>query len=188
MSDEPSAAERLRFLARNASRWILAVALLVVAATVGVSWTLGAFTSSTPNPKNTVSAGRMSQDNSADNAAIMSASDLLPGDQVEGSATSENVGDTRGDFTLRVKQVDDVAGPNGGALSSWLGLKVFEGTTLIWSGLLGELQTDLGTWAAGDSHTYRFEITFPSAGTAVDNKYQGSRVTATFEWHAVQAS
>ena len=48
--------------------WILAIVLLVVAALVGASWTLGLFTSSTANPKNTVSAGSMSQDNSADDA------------------------------------------------------------------------------------------------------------------------
>ena len=120
VSADVSAADRLRWLGRTASMWILAIVLLVVAALVGASWTLGAFSSSTPNPKNTVSAGSMSQDNSADDEAIMGASDLLPGDRVEGSATIENVGDARGEFTLRVKDVDDDPGPNGGDLSSYL--------------------------------------------------------------------
>jgi hypothetical protein len=187
VTDDASARDRLRWLGRTASMWMLAILLLVVAVLVGVTWTLGLFTSSAPNPKNTVSAGSMSQDNSADDSAIMGAGDLLPGDSVEGSATIENVGDARGDFTLRVKDIEDEPGPNGGALSSWLALKVFEGTEVIWSGPLGKLQANLGTWSPGESHTYTFEITFPSAGTSVDDAYQGSRVTATFEWHAVQA-
>ena len=114
---------------------------------------------------------------------------MLPGDRVDGSATIENVGDARGEFTLRVKDVQDDPGPHGGVLSSWLELRVFEGdqTTPIWSGPLDELDVDLGTWSPGESRSYRFEVRFPSAGTSVDNTYQGSRVTATFEWHAVQS-
>ena len=131
----------------------------------------------------------MSQDNSADDSAIMGAGDLLPGDRVDGSATIENVGDAQGDFTLRVKDVDDHPGPNGGVLSPYLELEVFEGdqTGPIWSGPLDGLDVDLGTWSTGESRSYRFEVTFPSGGTPVDNEYQGSRVTATFEWHAVQS-
>ena len=189
MTGEVSATERLHWLGRTASMWILAIVLLVVAAFVGASWTLGVFTSSTPNPKNTVSAGSMSQDNTADDQAIMGASDLLPGDSVEGSATIENVGDARGEFTLRVKDIHDDPGPLGGALSSYLELKVFEGdrTKPIWSGPLDELDVELGTWSTSESRSYRFEVTFPSAGTTVDNAYQGSAVAATFEWHAVQS-
>jgi hypothetical protein len=187
VTGDASAGDRLRWLGRTSSMWLLVIVLLVVAALVGATWTLGVFTSSTPNPKNTVSAGSMSQNNSADDSAIMGVGDMLPGDSVEGSATIENVGDARGDFTLRVKDLHDEPGPNGGALSSWLGLTVSEGTKVIWSGTLGELKAGLGTWAPGESHTYTFEVTFPSAGAPTDDKYQGSRVTATFEWHAVQA-
>jgi hypothetical protein len=189
VNGEPSVADRLRFLGRNASRWILALLLLVVAVVVGVSWTLGAFDSSAANPKNTVSAGSMSQDNSADNSAIMSATALVPGDVVDGTATIRNVGDAHGEFTLSVKHVEDDPGPQGGVLSSWLRLKVFDGDSdqAIWSGRLDGLDVGLGTWSPDESHTYRFEISFPQAGASVDNRYQQSRVTVTFEWDAVQA-
>ena len=189
VSEEPSVAERLRFLGRNASRWILALVLLVVAVAVGVSWTLGAFDSSSANPRNTVSAGSMSQDNSSDNSAIMAATDLVPGDVVDGTATIRNVGDAHGEFTLSVKDVEDDPGPAGGALSSWLRVKVFDEDIdqPIWSGPLDALDVDLGTWSPDESHSYRFEITFPQAGASVDNRYQESRVTVTFEWNAVQA-
>ena len=188
-SDGPSVADRLGYLVRTSSRWVVAIVLLVVALVVGVSWTFGLFSSSTANPKNTISAGSMSQDNSADNTAIMGAGDMLPGDRVEGSATIENVGDAEGRFTLRVKEVDDRPGPSGGALSSWLRLTVYDEaqSEAIWSGTLDQLDVDLGTWSPGESRSYRFVVTFPQAGTAVDNTYQRSRVTAAFEWHAVQA-
>jgi hypothetical protein len=188
VSSEPTATERLRWLGGTASRWTLAIVLLVVAVLVGASWTLGLFTSSSANPKNTVSAGSMTQDNSADNAAIMGATEMLPGEVVEGSATIENVGDAPGDFTLRVKDVSDEAGPNGGLLASWLRLEVYdEGATPIWVGPLRELDVGLGKWQPGDKHTYRFEVTFPEQGPAVDNTFQRSRATATFEWNAAQS-
>ena len=185
----PSAAERLRWLGTTASRWILAIVLLLVAALVGASWTLGLFTSSSANPKNTVSAGSMTQDNTADNAAIMGATGMIPGDVVEGSATIKNVGDTKGDFTLLVKDVTDVPGPNGGVLSASLTLQVFDEdhAAPIWDGPLGELDVDLGTWQPDEERTYRFEVSFPAQGAPVDNSFQRSKTTAEFEWNAVQA-
>ena len=62
----------------------------------------------------------MSQVNSADNTAIMGASDMVPGDVVEGSATIENVGDASGDFTLTSKDVAGDPGPER-RLRSWRG-------------------------------------------------------------------
>ena len=187
---DASAQDRLRWLSRNAWHWMLAIVLLVVAGLVGVSWTLGLFTSSSPNPENTVSSGSMSQDNSADNTAIMSSIGMVPGDMVSGTATIENVGDARGDFVLLVKNVTDDPGPGGGVLSAQLELVVYEGdgTQPIWSGPLPDLDVDLGTWQASEEHTYRFEVTLPDEGASIDNPFQGSRTTATFEWNAVQSN
>ncbi len=189
MTTEPSALDRLRWLGSTASRWILAIVLLLVATLVGASWTLGVFTSTSANPKNTVSAGSMTQDNSADDTAIMKASGMVPGDVVKGSATIENVGEASGDFTLRVKDVTDQVGPDGGVLSSWLHLDVYDEdqAEAIWSGALGELDVDLGTWTPGEERTYRFEVTLPEQGASVDNAFQRSKATASFEWNAVQS-
>ncbi len=186
---EPSALDRLRWLSSTASRWILAVVLLLVATLVGASWTFGLFTSSSANPKNTVSAGRMTQDNSAGNTAIMKAVGLIPGDVVKGSATIENVGEASGDFTLQVQNVADEVGPNGGVLSSWLHLDVYDEDhpNAIWAGPLAELDVDLGTWTPGEQRTYRFEVSLPEEGASVDNAFQRSKATATFVWNAVQS-
>ena len=181
--------ERLRWLRRTAMRWILAVVLLVVAVLVVSGWSLGLFSDSTTNARNVVTAGSMTQTNTAENAAIMGAENMVPGDVVEGTATIENVGGARGDFTLVVVDVVDTPGPKGGKLSERLNLKVFEvGTTLpIYSGEIGELEEPLGTWEPEEERSYRFVVTFPDGIAATDNPAQKSKVAATFEWNAVQA-
>ncbi len=189
MTDDVRAPERLRVLRRNATRWILALSLLVVALLVGVSWSLGLFGSSSTNASNVVTAGSMRQINSAENAAIMGASDLVPGDVVEGTATIQNVGDARGDFTLTVQDLLDEPGPNGGLLSTRLQLEVFEADLAppIYSGPLAGLDVSLGAWAVDEKRSYRFVATLPEGpDEGADNRYQHSKVTATFEWNAVQ--
>jgi len=184
----PTAADRLRWLGSTASRWIVPILLLVVAVLVGVSWTFGVFTSTSANARNTVTAGSMTQDNTAGNAAIMQAAGMVPGDVVTGSATIVNVGDTSGDFSLRVKGVTDTPGPNGGALSSRLTVAVYDTSSAspLWSGPLRDLQVGLGTWQPGEERTYRFEVTLPQGEASVDNTFQRSSTTATFEWNATQ--
>lgn len=191
MSDisEVSASERLRWLRRTAKRWILAIVLLVVATVVGASWTYGVFTADSANPHNVVSAGSMTQSNSADNSAIMGTHDMVPGDVVEGVATIQNVGGARGDFALTVTEVVDTPGPKGGNLSERLDLEVFEdeGARPIYDGLLPDLDVDLGTWEIDEERDYRFVVTFPEGASGADNAFQKSSVTATFRWHAVQS-
>lgn len=187
---EVSAQERLRWLRRTAKRWILAIVLLVVATLVGASWTYGLFTSSSANPRNVVSAGSMTQSNSADNAAIMGTDELVPGDVVEGVAKIQNVGEARGDFVLTVTDLADTPGPQGGELSERLELEVFEDDDPqpIYDGPLADLDVALGTWEIDEERDYRFVVTFrgASSGTA-DNAFQRSSVTATFTWQAIQS-
>jgi hypothetical protein len=187
---EVSARERLRWLRRTAKRWLLAIVLLVVATLVGASWSYGVFTATSANPRNVVTAGSMTQSNSADNAAIMGTDDLVPGDVVEGTATIQNVGGARGDFALTVTDLVDTPGPHGGDLSERLMLEVFEDERPqpIYDGPLPDLDADLGTWEIDEERDYRFVVTFrgSSSGTS-DNAFQGSSATATFTWHAVQS-
>lgn len=188
MSGEPTAAERLGWLVRTWSRWILAIALLLVAVLVGTSWTLGVFSSSAANPRNVVTSGSMSQHNSAQDSAIMRVTGMVPGTTDEGSATIENVGDAAGHFTLRATEVTDDPGPNGGELSSWLTLSVYgaDRDDPLWTGPLADLYLDLGPWEPGEVRTFHFEVEMPEAGAATDNRYQRSQATATYEWDAVQ--
>jgi hypothetical protein len=180
--------ERLGWLRRTAWAWLLAVLLLVLALAVGVSSSLGVFTSSSPNPGNVVTSGSMSQTNTADNAAIMGASGMVPGDSVEGTASVTNEGDARGEFTLTVDDIDDRPGPAGGKLSAALRLRVTDtgsGDT-VYTGPLRGLDASLGTWQPDEARSYRLVVTFPD-GSGNDD-YQGSAVTVTFVWQAVQAT
>jgi len=181
--------ERLKWVRRSMATWILLLlVLLVVASLVGVSWTLGLFTSSSANPHNVVSSGSMHQVNSADNQAIMDAPDMVPGDSVEGSASIRNVGDARGDFTLTVEDLDDVPGPGGGVLSSRLRLQVTErgGNEPLYVGPLDALDADLGSWDPEEERSYDFVVTLAAGDATADNALQGSRTTVTFVWNAVQ--
>lgn len=181
--------DRLRWLGRSMVSWVLAVVLLVVALAVGVSWSLGLFTASGANPRNVVSSGSMRQVNSADNAAIMGAVDVVPGDTVEGSVSIRNAGDARGDFALTVEDLEDRPGPGGGVLSSRLRLEVVEDGSgePVYAGPLDGLDADLGTWEPEEERTYGFVVRLPNGNPGSDDVFQGSSVTVTFEWNAVQS-
>ena len=117
----------------------------------------------------------------AGNAAIMGASHLVPGESVEGSATIENVGDAAGDFTLTATDVTSTPGPKGGSLVARLRLSAYDDATgtSLYSGQIDELNLSLGTWAPGESRTYRFAVAFPEGTDADDNRFQLSTITAT---------
>lgn len=187
--DDPHVGDRLRWLRRNVTTWLLVAILLVVAAAVGVTYTLGVFSADAPNPENVVSAGSMSQVNSADHAAIMGAHDLVPGEQARGDVTIRNAGDARGDFRLVVQDVVDQPGPGGGLLSTRLVLRVREAGLgiAVYTGSLAGLDVDLGTWAPEEERSYEFVVTLPASTASIDNAYQRSDVTATFVWDAVQS-
>jgi hypothetical protein len=182
------ATDRLSWLVRNARTWVLVLLLLALALAVGATWSFALFSDESANPDNVVSSGSMSQVNSADNAAIMSASDLVPGQSVVGSATIRNEGDASGTFTMRVTDLVDTPGPAGGRLSEALRVKVAErgSSSPVYDGPLRELQASLGTWAPEEERTYDVTVSLPDHDTG-DDAYQLSEVTATFEWRAVQA-
>jgi hypothetical protein len=189
VTDEVSPTERLRWLVRTMSLWLLAIVLLVVALAVGVTWSLGLLSSASANPTNVVSAGSMSQVSSAGNAAIMGAAALIPGDSVEGTVTIQNVGDAQGDFRLTVANVVDVAGPANGKLSAALQLTVTDtgAGQSLYDGQLAGLDVSLGTWRPAEERSYRFVVRLPESPAGTDNDYQLSKVTATFVWNAVQS-
>ena len=147
------------------------------------------FTSTSANPKNTVSAGSMTQDNSADDTAIMKASGMVPGDVVKGSATIENVGEASGDFTLRVKDVTDRSGRTEASSRPGSTSTCTTKTRPRRSGpeRWPSSTSSLGTWTPGEERTYRFEVTLPEEGASADNAFQRSKATASFEWNAVQS-
>jgi hypothetical protein len=182
-TQEPSTQERLEWMSKNSKKLIISLVVIVVAALV-VMFSFSIFNSTSANPGNLTTSGIMEQSNSADGQAILTVEKLLPGQSGEGTVTIENVGDADGDFTLTASnRVDEPATP---ALSDVLTLVVTDGTTEVYNGPMSGIATvALGTWSAGESHTFTFTVTF---STDAGNEYQDARTTVDFTWNAVQST
>ena len=151
--------------------------------------TFGQFDASTKNPGNSVAAGTLTMSNSQADAAIFSSSNQKPGDVTTGSVTITNSGTLPATMTLAESNVTH-DGPAGSSdLSAQLDLVITDGATTVYSGKLNALSTTTlppasGTqWAAGESHTYDFTVTFPLSS---DNSYQGTSTSVEFDWTGVQ--
>jgi hypothetical protein len=140
-------------------------------------------------------AGTLSQSNSNDGGAILTAQGMVPGDVVEGTVTIRNTGESDGRFQLNSSTPTDTPGANGGQLSDVLNLQVVQdpGTAdqVVYDGDLDAMTApvDVGTWAGGAEHTFKFIVTFPDGGTPSgattgDNAYQGSSTEVEYTWTA----
>ncbi len=186
-----SGRKRLGWLLRNSKLWIVALILLGLAAAVVVA-SVSVFSSSSANPNNTFTAGNLSQSNSAEGAAILAAANMVPSDRESGRVTIENTGDVDGKFRLSSSGLTDTPGPNGGKLSEVLNLRVVDTGSgkVIYNGNYNAMPgIGLGTWGAGDGHTYEFTVTFPDSGvpgsaTTGDNAYKSSSTKIQFNWDA----
>jgi hypothetical protein len=138
--------------------------------------------------------GTLSQSNSKSGAAILSATDMRPGETATGSVTIANTGTAAGDFTLSSFDVTDVPGRGGGLLSMALVATVLDVTDpaaprRVYTGSLGAMTTRaLGAFGPGAQHTYRFSVGLPNAaGSALDD-VQGGSVTIGYRWKASTSS
>jgi spore coat-associated protein N len=172
--------------------------LVLVLVAVGIAVGSGAnFSSQSANPSNTFSAGTLTQSNSNDAAAILTASNWKPGDTSTGTVDIKNTGSLSGAFSLNRSALND--SDNTNPLSSKIDLVVHDcgqfsgatppscstGGTDVYTGTLAGLTSSqpLGTFAANEQHRYKFTATFNSGA---GNVYQGGSSTATFTWNAVQ--
>jgi spore coat-associated protein N len=191
---------RLRFLAAN-PRLALGALLTLLLAAAAVVGSGADFTASSANPANTFAAGTLSILNSKEGTAVLSASNLRPGNSSSGTVDIENTGSLSGAFTLsRTAPVDsDGANP----LSSKLNLTIVDcGTfvgatpptcgdgddvskysagTIAQMGTTGHLVTALGTYAANEQHRYQFTVQLDSSA---GNAYQGDNSSVEFDWNA----
>jgi hypothetical protein len=173
-------------------------ALATSLAAVGLAVGSGAdFTSASANPSNTFSAGTLSESNSKDNAAILTASGLKPGGTATGSVTIANTGSIPGTFSLSKSNLTNpVLGTGGEKLSDQLDLLVKDGSVTVYSGKLGAMGTlsldgdtvaagtqQFGTSGATATHTYAFTVTLPAA---TGNAYQGTSTSVQFDWSSTQ--
>jgi hypothetical protein len=181
-ASEPTTQQRLAWMGQNSKKLILALIALIIAAAV-VVFSFSLFTSSSANPGNLVASGSLKINNNLEGAAILTATGLLPGESTDGTVALTNVGDSAGVFTLKKDNV--VNTPASPAFSSVLTLIITEGGAEIYNGRIDAMPTrDLGTWEPGESHTYKFTVTFDE--TAGD-EFQDGRTTLDFLWDATQA-
>jgi spore coat-associated protein N len=180
------------FVARHPMRVLGALAALTTAVAVAVG-SSASFTASSANPSNTFAAGSLSILNSKEGLAVLTASNLKPGDSANGTVDVQNTGSLSGAFTLSRSNIVDSDGAN--PMSAKLDLVVKDcgdfssgtptcdaGDPQKYSGTIAAMgSAALGSFAANEKHRYEFAVTFnASAG----NAYQGDSSSVQFDWNA----
>jgi spore coat-associated protein N len=176
----------------NPRRMLVGLGALMVAAALAVG--SGAnFNSTSANPSNVFSAGTLAQTNSKTNAAILTASNMKPGDTATGTVDIKNTGTIPGTFSLTRSSLTDV--PTTPAFSSKLTLSISDlgdpacvsacpAAVSKYTGTLAAMGTlAMGTFAPNENHRYQFTVTFPDGGGGgADNTYEGASSTAGYTW------
>jgi spore coat-associated protein N len=185
---------RLTSLWKASPRKVLvACAGLMVAAALVVG--SGAnFNSTSANPSNVFSAGTISHSNSKAGAAILTASNLVPGNSAVGTVDIKNTGSASGVFALsHLAPVDTPATPG---LSKKLILTIMDlgdptcvtscpAAVQVYTGTIFAMPTTtaLGSFAPSATHRYQFTMNFPDGGlNGADNAYQGASTTVEYDW------
>jgi spore coat-associated protein N len=172
---------------------LLAFGALLVAAALAVG--SGAnFNSTSANPSNIFTAGTISHSNSKANAAILTATNMVPGGTATGTVIIKNTGTATGTFTLtHTAPVDTPASPG---LSKYLTLTIVDqgdptcvtacpAAVTLYTGTVNAQPASiaLGTFAAGVQHQYLYTLTFPNGGlNGADNAYQGASTSVEYDW------
>ena len=160
----------------------LATAAMAGALAVGSGAT---FSSTTGNTASSVTTGTLTQSNSKANAAILSLSNMKPGDSVFGTVTITNTGSLKSPMSLV-----ETAGANGfsaGVVSETIvDVTVPAAPVQVYSGAFGAAGTKaLGTFAAGEARTFKVTVSLDQAAT---NAEQGKTASATYTWNGTQES
>ncbi len=172
----------MRFI-RNHPRRTLVALLTALAATAAAVGSGADFSSHSANPANTFSSGTLVQSNSKNGVAIVTGSNMKPGDVRSGEVTITNTGSLAGTFKLTE------ANPSNGFGAGDLTLKIDDVTgeksVNVYSGDIGKVQAGgigLGSYAAGEARTYKFTATFVQGAP---NSDQAKSAKADYEWDAV---
>ena len=187
---------RLKVLTSQPKLALGALLTLLLAATAVVG--SGAdFTASSANPSNTFASGTLTIGNSKQGIALLSASNLRPGEAAQtGDVDIENTGSLSGAFTLTRGTVTN--SDTGTPLDTKLNVTVvdcgaFVGATAPtcgdgddstkYNGTLAGMSspTTLSTYAAAAKRRYRFSVALDSSA---GNAYQGDSSTVAFDFNA----
>lgn len=180
----------------------LVSALLVLSLAAMMAVASGAsFTSTSANAGNVVTAGNLTHSNSKAPGAILNVAGLMPGHSDNGTVDLTNTGDGAGVFTLSRSAVvnSDTSNPLGAKVDLVIedlgdpAAAVPPAPVVKYTGKLGPMgAVSLGTWAPGETHRYKFTVTFPDGGTPSgpttgDNAYKGDSVSVTYNWESVSS-
>src|SRR5215217_8347245 len=183
----------LDFVARHPMRVLGALSALIAAVAVAVG-SSASFTASSANPSNTFAAGTLSILNSKEGLAVLTASDMKPGDSATGTVDVQNSGSLSGAFALSRSSISDSDATF--PMSTKLDLVVKDcgdfssgtptcdaGDPVKYTGTIAAMGSDvaLGTYAGGEKHRYQFGVTVNSSA---DNAYQGDDSVVPFSWNA----
>lgn len=137
-------------------------------------------------------AGSMALTDSKGEGAIFKLDNIAPGDTGSGEVTIANSGTSAGTLTLASAGLTDDPGRYGGVLSQQLALRVEDVSAGIarevYSGDLTSMpELVLGALAAGQSRTYRFQVTMLDGGAPAspfvdDNVYQRASTGIGYRW------
>jgi hypothetical protein len=184
---------RIQTLASRPKRTLGALA--VVLAAVGITLGSGAnFASSQASAGNAFTTGTLTTSSSlAANQAMFTASNIRPGYADSGTVDIANTGSLSGTFTFTGATTGDAG------LASAMTMKIVDcgawttgGTptapdcvtpvTTLATGPMSNPTAALGTWASGEKHRFKFDVSLP--GSVTDNTLQGKTVNATYTWSA----
>lgn len=139
------------------------------------------FSKKTPNTSS-AAAGAVTVNNSKGGTAIISASNMGPGDVRSGNLNLTNNGNVTS--TVRLTMANLVNSPTSPALSDTLELKVEDITgspTTLWNGKLTAFSSvDAGSLADGATRSYRLTLTWPAADK--NPGLQAASSSLTFRW------
>ena len=161
---------------------LVPLATLVAAGAIAVG-SGATFTSTSGNTISAVTAGTLTHTNSKADQAIFNLKDMKPGDTLNGTLTLQNTGSLPAKFSLT-----EVTSANGFSASN-LTLDIVDTTTnaSVYSGNFGGLvdgsKNELGTWAAGSAHTFKFTVKLDKDAPNAD---QGKTANAVYKWDSIQ--
>ena len=144
------------------------------------------FNSTSANVGNVVTAGILKHTNSG--GTILNVAAIKPGETKSGTVTLTNTGNIDGNLSLKASAVTPNTPAGQQPIASRLTFEVKSGATSLWTGTLAQLQSgvSLGVLAVGPAKTYTVSVTMADGGpNGADNQYQGSGVSATFDWETV---
>lgn len=171
---------------KRSTKVLVPLATLLAAGAIAVG-SGASFTSTTGNTISAVTSGTLTQANSKEGQALFSVGNLKPGDVVNGKVTLTNTGSLPADFSLTEKNAtNDFTGDNlTMVVKDVKDPAIASDDVVVHQGTFGQFRTaaDLGTFAAKESRTYVFTVTFAADA---DNRDQGQTASATYAWDAVQ--